>query len=91
MGAGLDKHFFSVQLFIFFCPSFLTCVLGAQKNHLIEMVLLSTHNICLVEKEKDFLLRNFYKRPDRYGMIFTKIYYQNVLHVFITFLPASVC
>ena len=24
----------------------LTCVLDAQKNHLIEMVLLSTHNIC---------------------------------------------
>ena len=24
----------------------LTCVLGAQKNRLIEMVLLSTHNIC---------------------------------------------
>ena len=25
---------------------FLTCVLGAQKNRLIETVLLSTHNIC---------------------------------------------
>ena len=25
---------------------FFTYVLGAQKNHLIEMVLLSTHNIC---------------------------------------------
>ena len=23
-----------------------TCVLGAQKNHLIKTVLLSTHNIC---------------------------------------------
>ena len=27
-------------------PSILTIGLGAQKNHLIEMVLLSTHNIC---------------------------------------------
>ena len=27
-------------------PSILTYVLGAQKNRLIEMVLLSTHNIC---------------------------------------------
>ena len=31
-------------------PSVLTFVLGAQKNHLIETVLLSTHNIVLVEK-----------------------------------------
>ena len=29
-----------------------TCVLGAQKNRLIETVLLSTHNICLVEKKE---------------------------------------
>ena len=28
-------------------PSVLTNVLGAQKNRLIETVLLSTHNICL--------------------------------------------
>ena len=26
--------------------SILTCVLGAQKNRLIETVLLSTHNMC---------------------------------------------
>ena len=26
------------------------CVLGAQKNRLIETVLLNTHNICLFEK-----------------------------------------
>ena len=31
-----------------FLPISLTYVLGAQKNHLIEMVLLSTHNICFV-------------------------------------------
>ena len=44
---GLDKHnFFSVQLLIFSYPSILSYVLGAQKNCLIETVLLSTHNIC---------------------------------------------
>ena len=31
---------------MFSYPSVLTYVLGAQKNHLIETVLLSTHNIC---------------------------------------------
>ena len=36
--------FLSVKLFS--NPSVLTYVLGAQKNHLIEIVLLSTHNIC---------------------------------------------
>ena len=30
----------------FFLSIILTIVLGAQKNHLIETVLLSTHNIC---------------------------------------------
>ena len=43
---GLDKHFFSVKLLIFYYPLVLTYVLGAQKNRLIKMVLLSTHNIC---------------------------------------------
>ena len=37
---------FSHKIFIFSCPSILTYVLGAQKNRLIETVLLSTHNIC---------------------------------------------
>ena len=32
----------------FFLPINNTCVLGAQKNHLNEMVLLITHNICFV-------------------------------------------
>ena len=36
----------SVKLCIFSYPSILTCVLGAQKNCLSEMVLLSTHNKC---------------------------------------------
>ena len=38
---------FSIKLLIkIYCyPSFLTYVLGTQKNHLIEAALLSTHNI----------------------------------------------
>ena len=36
----------SVKLRLFSYPSIYTCVLGAQKNRLIETVLLSTHNIC---------------------------------------------
>ena len=39
---GLDKQNFSIKKFTYF----LTYNLGAQKNRLIEMVLLSTHNIC---------------------------------------------
>ena len=36
----------SVKLLIFFYPSVLTYIWGAQKNSLIKTVLLSTHNIC---------------------------------------------
>ena len=36
--------FFLRTIVNIFLPSFLTYVLGAQKNHLIEVVLLSTHN-----------------------------------------------
>ena len=43
---GLDKKKMSVKLLIFSYPSVLTYVLGAKKNHLIETVLLSTHNMC---------------------------------------------
>ena len=35
-----------LNLHLFPYPSIQTCVLGAQKNRLIETVLLSTHNIC---------------------------------------------
>ena len=35
----------SIKLCLFSYPSVQTYVLGAQKNHLIEKVLLSTHNI----------------------------------------------
>ena len=37
-------------IYLFSYPSVLTFVLGAQKNHLIQTVLLSTHNICFNEK-----------------------------------------
>ena len=37
-------EFFSVKMLMFSLPSVLTYVLGAQKNRLIETVLLSTHN-----------------------------------------------
>ena len=43
---GPVKDFFSVKLHLISYPLTNTCVLGAQKNRLIEMVLLSTHNIC---------------------------------------------
>ena len=36
----------SIKLRLFSYPYILTFVLGAQKNCLIETVLLSTHNIC---------------------------------------------
>ena len=41
---------FSVKLLTFSNPYFLAYVLGAQKNRIIETVLLSTHNICFGEK-----------------------------------------
>ena len=43
----VDKEIFvCVKLLIFSFPTVLTYILGAQKNRLIETVLLSTHNIC---------------------------------------------
>ena len=42
-----------LKLCLFPNPSILTSVLGAQKNRLIETVLMSTHNICFgCEKRK---------------------------------------
>ena len=41
---GLDKHFFKQKDVNIFNKLVLTQVLGAQKNHLIETALLSTHN-----------------------------------------------
>ena len=43
---GLNKQNFQRKIVNIFLPIILACVLGAQKNRLIETVLLSTHNIC---------------------------------------------
>ena len=43
---GLDKQKNEHIIINISDPSVLTYVLGAQKNRLIETVLLSTHNIC---------------------------------------------
>ena len=41
-----DAESENIKLCLFSYPSVKTYVLGAQKNRLIETVLLSTHNIC---------------------------------------------
>ena len=43
-------------MYIFSYLSVLTFVLGAQKNRLVETVLLSSHNICLIEKYEHHIL-----------------------------------
>ena len=43
---GLVKQIFSKKLPLYSYPSVSTYVLGAQKNCLVETVLLSTHKIC---------------------------------------------
>ena len=43
---GLDKQKNRREIVNIFLPIYLAYVLGAQKNRLIETVLLSTHNIC---------------------------------------------
>ena len=49
---GLDKQIFSTRMYVnIFLPINYSYVLGAQKNRLIETVLLSTHNkYVLIEK-----------------------------------------
>ena len=42
---GQINNFFSVKLWLFSYPSVKTCVLGAQKNRLIETILMSNHKI----------------------------------------------
>ena len=49
------EFLFSVRSWMFSSPSFLTYVLGAEKNHLNETVLLSTKNICF-----DWEIRNYF-------------------------------
>ena len=55
---GLDKEKMSVKKDNFFLACYVVaCVLGAQKNRLIETVLLSTHNIRFgqeIKKKMDF-------------------------------------
>ena len=66
---GSCANIFSVKLRLFSYPSFKTSVLGAQKNRLTATVLLSTHNICLVEKyENSFQLRSHIWGPGPYIM-----------------------
>ena len=45
-------------------PSVITSVLGAQKNRLIETVLLSTHNICFGLERRKFIFdeQNFERK-----------------------------
>ena len=45
-------------------PSVLTYVLGAQKNRLIETVLLSTNNICFGLEIRIFFFGTLNKRPE---------------------------
>ena len=52
-----SKHL-RVKLRIFSYPIILTCVLGVQKNYLIETVLLSTHNICFGWEIRKIILNN---------------------------------
>ena len=59
------SEFFSVKLRLFSYPSAYTSVLGAQKNRLIETVLLSTHNICF-GREKKFSYTLLSGGPDTY-------------------------
>ena len=61
-----EKHFFIIKLGISTSPSVLTVFLGAQNKHLIEMVLLSTHNIImfrLKNEKNNFQLQILFWRP----------------------------
>ena len=57
----------SIKLSIFSYPSVLTYVLGANKNRLIETVLLSTHNMFWLRNKKiSFLLHTLDLSPVNY-------------------------
>ena len=61
MHKGQDKEIFERKIINIFYLSIQICVLGAQKNLLIETALLSTHNICFVEKlDKYFSVTHSY-------------------------------
>ena len=53
-GPVYKQKIFSLELWFFSYPSVKACLLGAQKNRLIETVLLSTHNICFGWEIKKF-------------------------------------
>ena len=53
------------KIVIFVYPSFLTFVLGAQKNSLIETVLLSTHNISFIKKRIFFITLSYLEACNR--------------------------
>ena len=48
---SLSKHFSVKSDYFLIHPLKHTCIFGCSKNRIIETVLLSTHNICLVEIE----------------------------------------
>ena len=54
-----DKEiFYERKIVIIFLPiNFKTCVVDAQKNRLIETVLLSTHNICFGREIKKIVFQ----------------------------------
>ena len=57
-----------LKLHLYPNPSVLTCVLGAQKNRLIETVLLSTqHMFWLRNKKVNFPVCTLIWRPGLYG------------------------
>ena len=53
---GLENKIFESKIVNIFLPNILTYALGAQKNHLIEMILLSTTTCVLVEKYEIYFL-----------------------------------
>ena len=53
---GFDKKKMHKKVLIFSYPLILTYVLGAQKNRLIETVLLSTHNMFWLRNKKNNFL-----------------------------------
>ena len=58
-----NKENFWAKIVIIFLPISLNICFGAQKNRLIETVLLSTHNICFRWEIKKNLIRTLIWRP----------------------------
>ena len=65
LSIGLDKQISQRKIVNNSYPSVLTYVLGAQKNRLIETVILSTHNICFASGTRKLILSTLcYLGPD---------------------------